>query len=139
MVTSFYYTAAEGGLQLGITTWYMGESNYRDMIEGRSTRVYVPFISTAMNSVSIFAFAYFKGGSTNCYFWLEGSEHDIIKADSETGLPGGDGYRFRYDIKTATGSSRSGWYVFTCARAKIATIRRKLIYISITIGIAATP
>ena len=133
-----YCIATGGGLQLSITTWYMGESNYRDVAEGRSTRIYAPFISTAANSISIFAFAYFKGGSTDCYFWLEGQEHNIIKADSETRLPGGNGYRFRYDIRTVLGTSRNGWYVFTCARSKIGTIRRRLVYISIIIGIAAT-
>ena len=108
----------------------MGEGNYRDIVEGRPTHIYVPYISGASNSVSIFAFAYYKGGSVDCYFQRE---NDIIKPNSKAGLPGGNGYRLRHDLKT-TKSDVGGWYTFTCAKAATTIIRRKTIHISIIAG-----
>ena len=118
------YIAAEGGLQLGITTWYMGESNYRDMIEGKTVQVFLPLPreDTGNYYIPVFGFAYYKGNG-ECFFRREGSDSNV-EIEREDKLAGGDLHVLRYDIHGMPSSS--GIYVFNCAASGNTTKQIKI-------------
>ena len=126
ILTNFFLCiiAAEGGLQLGITTWYMGESNYRDMIEGKTVQVFLPLPreDTGNYYIPVFGFAYYKGNG-ECFFRREGSDSNV-EIEREDKLAGGDLHVLRYDIHGMPSSS--GIYVFNCAASGNTTKQIKI-------------
>ena len=106
--------------------WYMGEGNYRDMVEGKTTQVYIPLPKENTDTdyhVPVFGIAYYIGGG-GCYFRRDAPDGDTMVTKREDILADSSVHILRYDIQGIP--SNSGAYVFNCATVDNITRQRIL-------------